>query len=311
MSLTTGILGTLPFYPALLPDAADINSFTAGGNATTVFDYEGLAGANVIARLRNLQTANNQKVALTVTADSYTANAIDAAAVNMAQSTYNAWGRTFGETAIQNRLLMTALNNSAGTITDQWFSWGVQVERPNIAQMQQFAADFSLTAEQQALAEKYASGSRGVLPRSLDWIIANEYATQITGGGVLGQTLNLTTSMQTAWQESVGPNEALVLVGLAVTPGTYANNITLQVGIDNTANVYQITSFGLGSGAIQPCFLQAKQQIVIAANAGANVSNITVTPVIWHVRLTDEIRAHMGMPVKDPNTLAKVLVGVL
>lgn len=320
MSLSTGLFGKLPYYPALLPDSNNIASWTSGGAASTVFDYENLATTGTLIRLRNLQCKNpaSYPTAISLAADNYQANSVDASAINNA-GLLGAWLETYGATAAQNRLMLTALNSTGSTITNQWFSWGIQVEEPNIAQRQQFPGAFGdLTADEEALATKYASGSRGVLPRTLDWVIANEYKTQIVDAAVLGQNIAAGTSTQTYAQDSVKAGEILVLAGLWCSPGAGTDGLAVTIGVDNNASLYTISAYGLGTGTMQPAFIQARQQIVLTAQANSSVSNVTVAGVFWHVRLTDEILARVGTPAElaqlqktAPGTLDKVTVGVL
>ncbi len=314
MGLTTGLFGHLPFYPAVLPDATNIASWTSGGAATSVFDYEDVQTTGKLLRLRNLQlaTPTTYPTSITVTADSYITPAVDAATIGkatVAGAIPSAWGNVHNAAA-GRKLRATALNSTGGTITNQWFSWGVQVGRPTIAEKLLLPGLFPVSSDERALADKYSIGSRGVLPRTLDWIIANEFATQIVDAVVLGQVMGATTTRQTWIQESARANEVLVLAGLWMSPGSGTDALTLQVGIDNNTNLYQVAAYGLGQGVPQPCFLMGRQQIVLQANANTTVSNVNVSAVIWHCRLTDEIRVRLG-DIQSGADVEKITVGVI
>lgn len=308
-TITTGVLTQLRYLPALVPDGTTIASLAAGGAATPAFQYGGITKR--LVSLRGLQHSATAGVNLSVQADGYNSKGIDSAASAL-WSASNPLADHVWDDGAWNRLQVNAQNVTTAAVTNYWLAANILVEQPSIAQKLKW--NQPLTAEEQIIAANaklLGSNPRGVLPRTFEWTKLNEYQNQIVDAIPASQTLSVGTTAVTFADESAGANEMLVLAGLATSPGggTATDGLTIIINVDNTELSLQWPAFPLGSGHPVPFFLQAVKNIQIQAIASSAVTT-SISALIWHVRLTDEIRVRLGQITSGP-VFDKIAAGVL
>ena len=169
-------------------------------------------------------------------------------------------------------------------------------------------------AEQQLAAQAGLTGStpRGVLPRTFEWVVHNEFESQVTDSAVIGQalpTLVAGTPVLMA-QDSAHGDEALVIRSLYTTQGTGSDGLTMIVQVDDDDAFLQTPAYGLGVALPVEVFILASQQVSIYAVSTTSTNDVAMSAEIWHVRLTPEIRYRLGQSVAS-SVSQKIQVGVL
>lgn len=313
-ALSTGLFKKLTKFPYLLPDAALIPSFAAGANPTLVFSYADLAGSGLLLRARDLQAASVAGVTLRPHADEFQPRPIDSAAIAALDPFRDAWRETSNLVAA-SLLQLNVANGTGATQDNYWANWGVEVWKPNVAQKLQLPGTFALDSAEQALAQSHGLNPptpRGVLPRTLDWIMANEYANQILDAVPVAQTLAVpgTGAPVLVGQVNAAANEALVIAGFATSQGSGADGLTVWLGVDTDDSFLQIPAYPAGGGKPMLTFIQCASQAKIQASATSAVAAASIAAVVWKVRLTDEIAARIGKPA-SAQVVAKESAGVL
>ena len=311
MGLTTGFLTeTLKYLPALLPDVA--------GNASTVpiqvagapkplFQYAHLRQRRLVT-LRGLQHMNTAGISLTVQADNYQSKSID----NSAAALWNAFSPTAGviwDASAWDSLQVNAQNLTAATI-NYWAAANILVEAPTLARMAKYPGLVALTPAQMAEVQKLGIDGRGVLPRDFDWIRLNEYQNQIVDAVPLSATLPVSGAPTTFAQDNAKGNEMLVVAGIAVSPGTGTDALTVTFTLDDGDVELSYLAYALGSGHPVPMFLQAAQNVQVTITANTAEAGIQCSVLVWHVRLTDEIRVRLG-DIQSGRVYQKVMSGVV
>lgn len=314
-SLTVGLLSRIELLPVMLPDAA-VATLQPGVTPAAIFSYADLSrrGRVVRARHLNVQDPGTTGAAiLYATADRVTPPPADAHALNTAAALgpgvahHEAW-----DLQAADYLLLRA-QNQTGSAATVWLNWVVEADRPSIARLAQLGRP--LDPRQEDLAKKYGltgSTPRGVLPRSLDWIIQNEYRNNILAASTVALTQAVAPGVPVSFVQMTPPADAcLVLTSLYVSPGSGADGLTLLYGVDGDNDLYSLPAYPLGSaGAPVAHFLQARRQLNISCTATSTVAAVTMAAVVWQVRLTPEIEAHQGS-VTAGEVAEKVEVGVL
>lgn len=310
MALTTGTIHQLRAFPALLPDGVYVSSF---GTSTpqSLVSLPDLHKPGRIARLRRLRTPADTGVTLTVTADAYTSPVIDTAAA-MAASAPAGLVNDPWEVTAASKLIAAARNGSGAAVADWWATWLIEIDQPNAALQQQYPAVYpALSAEQAAAAQAEHLDDpavRSLAPRPLQWIIDNEYRSQLRRSVMVGKTISLaaggnpTTYVQAARQS---PDEMLVLAGIVTSTGTGSDQLTLTIDLDEGSFTYDVLAYPLGQVGFVPLFLQAERLIQVRA-ATQTAEQISVAANIWHVGLTDAIRYALGNSVPTDITQPKV-----
>ncbi len=310
--LTTGKFKALKYLPSMLPEAVNLASLASGTGQTQLWQYGNIqtASSNRLVTLRALQHVSSSGVNLFVAADKFGPPAID----TVGAALFGPEGTTLGplfDAVATSRLIVSAQNQSGVTVDNVWANASVLVERPSIAQLQKMQV--TLTDAQQALATKYASGARGVLPRRFEWIRDNEYKTQIVDASIYADTLDVAAGASpTFFQVSADSGEMLVMAGLAVTAGSGTDGLTTLIQADDELAFLSVPNYPAGQGKPIPLFLQAAQQFIVTATATTAVNNVSIAALVWHVRLTDEISYRMGNTSAVSQALAeKITVGVV
>ena len=312
-TMNAGVLTSqIRYLPALVPDATTIATLATAGAATPAFSYTGL-GQKRLVTLRGLQHANTSGVNLVVSADTRNSKTIGSAA-DALWTPFDPVAEQQWNAGAWNSLVVTAQNTTAANIDTYWLAANLLVQNPDVAQKIKWTQP--LTAADQALAEKaglIGTNPRGVLPRTFEWIRQNEYQNQIVNAVPSAKTVNLAANVaQTIADASAGANEMLVLAGLAVSPGagTSTDGLKVIVSVDNGDLDLQWDAYPLGSGKPAPWFLQAQKNIVVQVIASEAVNTVHCAALIWHVRLTDEIRVRLLELTSGP-VYDKIQSGVL
>lgn len=314
--ISAGLLEKLKFLPAILPDGTTLASLASGAGATPLATYGNLQESGLLTSLRDLQVyrAQTPGVTVSVQADNYSTPQIDSLALSLVDPRLDSH-RAGADLSAAQSLAVNATNVTGAPVPLFWGNWTLAAERPSIAQKLKYPEFFTLTGDEQKLAAQMGltgQNPRGVLPRTLAWIIENEYKTQIVDAVTLAQTLPVgATSAATLFiQEARRANEMLVLAGLAITAGSGADGLSLWIGVDTKNTFLQVPAYALGSGKPLRTFIQAGQQLKIQAASTSAIAAVSIAATIWHVRLTDEIRVRMGSLTSGP-VFDKIQAGVL
>jgi hypothetical protein len=319
VALSTADLRAVKYLPALLPDATVIGSI--GSNTTaTLFRYGNLKSTGRLISLRSLQFSQSATatagLVLSLQADRYGSQLTPIASTLAFTSTNpsTAWDLKAG----QNLLQALVINAGTSALTNVGANWSIAVEAPSVAVKTVFGdlVGQGLTAREQQLAQQYGltgPSPRGVLPRTLHWIVENEYRTQIVDAVVIGQALtSLPAGTEVLMgQEAARSGEMLVIRSLWSTQGSGTDGLTMVVQVDDNKEFLEINAYGLGVALPAPAFIQAEQQVAIYALANSTVSNVVMGAEVWHVRLTDEIRYRLGNLDVPQQVKDKIDAGVL
>ena len=312
-TLNAGVLTQrLRYLPALVPDGTTIASLAVGGPPVAAFAYPSLNRQRLVT-LRGLQHPNTAGVNLTVQADNYTSKPTD----STSSALWSAFNPTAGhvwDVGALNRLQVNAQNGTTAAVDNYWLAANLLVENPSVAQKIKWLGVGSLTAAEVTLADNaklLGTHPRGVLPRTFDWIRLNEYENQILDAIPAGQTLTVSTTTPTTFvQDSATGQEMLVLAGLAVSPGSGSDGLTVIISLDDDELSLQWPAFPLGSGKPMPMFLQAAKNVTISASATSAGVTASLSALIWHVRLTEEIQVRLGQ-ITSGAVYDKIASGVL
>jgi len=314
MGLSTGLFQQLKYLPALLPDGLYLPSLAAGVANQALFSYTGLATLGRVARLRDLRTLAQPGVTVQVTADDYASSPIDTGALGLVPAPLGLATAPWQVGAGQ-KLVATAANLTSGAVSNWWARWAVEVDLPNLADPQVLPGvpkppANPATADAQALLQDPVQALQA--PRPLGALIEAEYRPQIRDAVVLGQTLTLQPGTPALFiQEAVlNPQEILVWAGVAVSPGTGSDQLTLVVGVDDNDQFYTTLAYPLGqAGGWVPVFLQA-QKVLKFSLVSQTAETVSLAVGVWHVRLTDAIRYRLGQGVA-PAVAAQIEAGLL
>lgn len=322
MALTTGFFKErVKAFPTLLPDATTIAPLAAGAAAQQLFSYAGLASSGRLVTLRSLRYLSSAGVSIAVQADRFGTVPSDTVATSLLAGPDPLAGPLVNAVAASN--LSAILQNTSGAaVASYWANWSVLVDNPSVAQLIKLGKAASLSASQQALAQKYGLAGatpRGVVPRTFEWIRDNEYKTQLVDVAPLGQTKDVPAGGVPILfaQDNAKAGEMLVLAGLIGSPGTGADGLAFVVQIDDDQSFLVIPAYPAGQvngGVAQvalPIFAQAESQIQVYASSQGGTNNVSLAASIWHVRLTDEIRYRMGDNTVPQAVQDKIDVGVL
>jgi len=296
MGLSTGFLKEVRYLPFLAPDGVVLPSLAASTVGYPLFSFTQLTKLARVARLRHVRALAEAGVGLTFTADSYSTPLVDTAAMGLVTAPIGLSGDPWTMRAL-NRLTGTVTNNTGSAVSNWWATWAVEWDTVPLALKARHTTDYgALTPEEQTLLEQAGlTGPEGqsTVPRDLTWIIRNEYVPHIREAVLLGQTLTVTAGanptlfVQEARQDA---NEMLVLAGLAISPGSGSDGLTLMVGLDDQDDFYTTPAYPLGQSGFTPWFIQAPRLIKLQATATTTVTNVSLVAWIWHVTLTDAIR---------------------
>lgn len=312
MGLTTGfITETLKYLPALLPDVAQNAStvtLAVAAAPTPLFRYEHLRKRRLVT-LRGLQTPDTAGVTLTVQADNFNSKPIDNAAAAL-WAPFNPTAGSIWSTAAWDTLQVNAQNRTSDAIT-YWASANILVEQASLARRAKFPASIALTGVEKEQVQRLGLDGRGVLPRDFEWVRLNEYQNQIVDAVPLSATLPVGTSGPVYFaQDSAKGDEMLVIAGLAVSPGSGSDGLTVSITLDDGDVVLSYPTYALGSGKPIPLFIQAAQNMEISMTATTAESSVQCSVLVWHVRLTDEIRVRLGT-VTSGKVYDKVMAGIV
>lgn len=311
MGLTTGFLTeTLKYLPALLPDTAGEAAtvpLATNGAPKPLFSYAHIRARRLVT-LRGLQHPNTAGVVLTVQADNYQSKPIDNSAATL-WAPYNPIAGSIWNASAWKSLQVNAQNLTTNAIT-YWAAANILVEAPDLARMDKYVGDITITGAQQAEIAKLGIDGRGVLPRDFEWIRLNEYQNQIVDAVPLSATLPVSAAPVTFAQDSAKANEVLVVAGVAVSPGSGSDGLTLVFTLDDGDLTLSYPAYALGMGNPIPMFLQAAQNVQVTMTATTAEASIQCSVLVWHVRLTDEIRVRLGT-IQSGRVYQKVTSGVV
>lgn len=318
MALSTSQFSALRYLPALLPDALTIPTLGTSGTPTNLFSYGNLKATKRLVSLRSLQfpqssTDVGTQTLLIATADRYSTGPVSLLST-LPMSSVRAEG-VWNLPAASN-LLQVQVQNPGADLSNFAANWSILVEEPAIAQKLKFPQSFTLTAAEQQLASKMGvtGGSpRGVLPRSFDWILENEFKNQVADRAVIGQyqaTVYASGQPTLMGIDTAKGNEVLAIRSLYTSQGSGSDGLTLLVQVDDNDAFLTINAYGGGVALPMPCFILAEQQVAIYALSSSNASDVAMSMEVWHMRQTPEIMARMGEAVSS--TLAeKIQAGIL
>lgn len=313
--LSSGLFSKLTSFPAVLPDTTSIAALASGGPPQQFFSYGNMRSTGIVARLRDLQSYTPAAAGVTVslTADTFKSDRIDMLAASGLDPREDAYADVWNAAAA-NTLAADVANNTINAIPLWWAAWAVEIEKPSIAQKLQFPHRFTLTAAEQAMAQQMGitpPTPRGVLPRSLRWIIDNEFRNQIIDAVPYANTLNVSSSSTSFFIATPkSADEILVLASLSLTPGSGSDGLTYQLGVDQVSDFLELPAYGIGTAKPLPIFVQATQQIQLQATSTAGNNAVQAAGVVWHVRKTDEIRVRLG-EITSGAVYDKIQAGVL
>lgn len=311
-TLNAGVLTEhLRFLPALMPDATVLTAIAGNSGAVQAFSYPSLRAKRLVT-LRALQHATTTGINLVATGDARRSKPIGSAA-DALWTPFNPMADHQWSVSAWNNLLVTAQNTTAATIDNYWMVPSLLVQAADVATKIKWGQP--LTATDQALAKDAGltgSHPRGVLPRTFEWMRQNEYQNQVLNAVPYAQTIALAAggSPQTFAEASAQSHEVLVLAGLAVSPGSGTDGLTVIVSIDDGDLSLQWGAYALGQAHPTPWFLQATRNITVQMTSTDAVAAVHVAALIWHVRLTDEIRVRLGQITSGP-VFDKITSGVL
>lgn len=319
-----GLFKSLKYFPIMLADSYNFTSLAVGATDQSIFDYTKIYRlSNRIATLRNFETVGTAGVTVTITADDYNTTPVDASAQMGITPNWPLTDSEGYDDLAASTLRASATNATAAVVDNFWSRWSVLVENPSIAQKLQYPSYILgsgnpldlLSPAEQKLAQQYGlvpPKPRGVLPRTFEWVRNNEYKTQIIRSNRLGTTQTVNGANTAAFvNENAQEDEMLVLVALYVTPGTSAENIKTIIGVDEDEEFYTMTNYTMFSaGRPIPLFVQATSNLTISCTSSSSVDT-TVTAVVWHCRLSEEIKWRLGMPGVPAEVAAKLTTGVL
>ena len=312
-TLNAGVITQrLRYLPALVPDGTTLATIAVGGPPVPAFSYPSLKQQRLVS-LRGLQHPSVSAVNLTVQADTYTSRSIDSVASALWQPfdplAAHAW-----DASAWNTLQVNVQNGGTVVVDNYWLAANILVQNPIVAQKIKWYGSGSLTPSETATADKaglLGPHPRGVLPRTFEWIRENEYINQILDAVTAGQTLTVSTSAPTTFvQANAGSREMLVLAGLAVSPGSGSDGLTVIVSLDDSELVLQWAAYPLGSGNPLPVFLQAAKNLSIQMVATTANVTASLSALIWHVRLTEEVQVRMGQ-LTSGSVFDKIQLGIL
>lgn len=305
--LTSGLFKSLRHLPAVLPDAATV-SLGANSVPTPIFSYPGLKATGRLISLMSLQQGGVSGIQWSVQADGQVLGPYDAAAAALWDPS-DPLHTMITRATVTGRLEVLAQNTTATAVDLLWSNASVLVQEPSIAEKLQYPSTFPLTAGEKVLATKYGLAQNPALPKSFREIIDTEYRPFVSSVVPLGKTLTTSSTLQAVATVTPNAGEMLVLTGLAVSPGSGSDGLTVQVGIDEDTSLLQLPAYGLGSGKPVFLFIPATQMIQIALSSTTAVT-ASCSALVWHVRLTDAMRVRLGAITSGP-VYDQVTAGVL
>lgn len=305
MSLTTGTIKELPYFPALLPDGVFVASF-GNGSPQSLTSLASLRQRNVLATLRRLRAPSTSGIKLLVQADNYQPPDMDSGAVMKAPTPAGLANDPWRVTAA-NQLALSARNSSGAAASNWWATWLVEVQRPNAALIQQYPSvyggEISADQEAAATAEDLANPLIGGLaPRPLEWILGNEYGSQVRRSVMLGKTISLPANAEPQLYVQAtrsDPDEMLVLRGIVCDPGTGSDSLTITFSTDEGSFSYDVLAYPLGQVGLIPMMLQADRLIEVKASS-TSAESIAIACQIDHVVRSDLVNARLGQSVPQP-----------
>lgn len=322
-ALGAGFFSNLKMFPTLLPDAVVIN-VTGGNPPVDVFSYPKLRDTGLLYRARYAQWSDpgSSGVNLTFAADGFVTNPLDAQAASAFDPFVDGWRETTKMQATGNlRWAIQSLadaNNSetAPTLTNWWANWAVEVVRPTLAERIAFPAQLPpLTPAEADLAARFGltgpNARADTMPRGLGWIVENEIRNNILDAYMVAENgATSSTSSLLVCQEQVRGDQCLFLAGISTSPGSGSDGLTVKIGIDSdTPSFWSAPAYGLCSGKPIRCLIPAEQSVTVELTSTAAVSKVQAAAVIWRVRLTDVLRARLGLLTEGP-VFDRVTAGV-
>lgn len=296
-ALNTGVISTIPYFPALVPDGV-FQAGLATNTPTALTSLANLPRTGKIARLRRLRMPATANIALTVTADSYSTPPVDAGAAFAATPTGavpDPW-----DAGAAAQLAATVINNTGVAVNNWWASWLVQLDDPSAANTALYPGTYHAPTATQAAAAQAEHLTDplvgGLAPRPLGWIIEQEYRSHLRRAVMLGKTIAMPAGGSPSLfltESRSDPDEMLVLAGLMTSPGTGTDQLSLIIGLDDHNDLYTVPAYPLGQAGFIPLFLQARHKIQIQATT-TTAETVGVAANIWHVQLSDLIRHRLG-----------------
>lgn len=314
MGLSTGFFGqTVKYFPCLVPDGSLQSSTAAHSALSPLFTFGNIQGTKKLLTLRDVQFNSAQGMNLQLYADGFQPAPLDAAAgallVTNDPTAYDGWNAPAA-----SRLQLSYQNTTGSAITNWWSSWGVLAEVPTYAQRLKFPLYLPrLSPQEQAMADKLGltgPDPRGVLPRTFEWIVENEFRTQITAAAKFGQTMSVTSAGANFFTDLPRDNEILVMRAFMGSAGSGSDGLAWVFNVDENQTWLQFSAYAPAQGVPLSLFIISTQQITVSAVSTSTVANVSACATIWHVRKTDEIKARIGEEA-DPVAATKVAAGVL
>ncbi len=196
--------------------------------------------------------------------------------------------------------------------------YSLWVIQPTVAQKLLYG--LALTAEEKALADSlgiYNTVEKGILPLPLSQQIEREY--HVLGEETHSRLVNIAAANTVYTIETLypsGPDEFIVLTGLAAAPGAPADDIRLVIDRDDDANYAELRTLALSlvTGGEVAAFIPVLKEIRLTTSSvgvpGAHLFRYS----FMRCRMTNLLRARFGLASKDElpgDTWAKVKGGIL
>lgn len=314
MALSTNFFKEkVSYFPQMLPDSTNYATLSANSGNQQAFSYGPMQGSGRLLTLRSMQLMSSAGVTTTISSDGYSSGPVDSAAINQLIPYDRLEDALFDDPA-PNLMRLQVNNTTSSAVSNFWLNWSILVEKYSVAQKLKLAGSSTpaLTPREQALAAKYLPHPRGVLPRTFEWIRDNEFRTQIRAANPLGQTQDITANtVSTFITETAKSDEILCLLQMDGSSGTVSDGLKTTIQVDDDQQFLTLSNYSAFAGKELPMFVLAKQQIVVTATATSAVSNATIGALVWHCKLTDEIRYRMGEENVPQVVKDKIDAGVL
>ena len=314
--LSTGRFKGENRLPVVLADAYNIPSLLALTPSTALAQYAGLRTNGQIVTLESLQHSNAAGVSLFVTADGYSSAPLDAAASALFTPTDPTQGPIFHNEAV-SKLEIDIANTNQAPVSNFWSAWTVGLRKPTLLdRLFNHGLSPLTSAEMELLLANGIDPSRGlpsgIYPRSLKWIIDNEYRNHLRNAVPLSKSSALPGGSAVLMFSDTprSSDDLMVVTALAVSPGSGSDGLAAIVGVDNNESYLTLPAYPIGTGKPLPLFIQATTRLDFYLTSASAVAAASLAVVVWHVDKTDEIRVRLGEitegPVFDAVTVGRV-----
>jgi hypothetical protein len=314
MGLSMGLIQQVRYFPFVVPDGVFQASLPVGAGGSPLLALNQIASQQVWARLRALRALPQAGVGLTVAADGYQTPLVDTGGLGLLPPPAG-WDARVWDVRALDSLTVRVANNTGAAVSNWWAAWSVEFAAVPLPVRARHATLYPpLTAADQGLLAEQAADpvAASTEPRTVPWILRNEFGPAIRQAVVLSQTLTVAPGTPALFVQEArtDAHECLVLTGLSVSPGSGTDGLTVVIGRDDEDAFYTTPAYPLGQAGALPWCLIAPRTLRISCTATTTVTGVALAATIWHVRLTPAIQARLGISVPAAVTQAEA-VGAL